>query len=99
MSVCCFDCKYLVKCDYGYSDYTVEGTTGYCLKNLNPGLPKDCWYEENRDRVPWTLDNCPGFQKGDVIFLNVEFEYEKPEDYTKDPELLALLVKHFIFLE
>ena len=37
----CLDCRFAVEEDYGYSNYTVEGTDVHCLKKLNSDLPKD----------------------------------------------------------
>lgn len=32
----CFNCKFYMTQDYGYSNYTVEGTDHHCLKQCNP---------------------------------------------------------------
>lgn len=42
----CTDCKYCVVHDFGYSNYTVEGTNIECLLNKNPHTPFDHWYGE-----------------------------------------------------
>lgn len=44
----CDECKFAELRDYGYSEYTVEGTEVLCLLDLNPDLPCDRWYGEDK---------------------------------------------------
>lgn len=66
----CDNCSRAVLRDYGYSDYTVEGTTVSCSLDLNPGLPADRWYGENE-----TLNfakKCRRFNEGSPEHFTVE---------------------------
>ena len=51
MSKNCSDCKHSVLVDYGYSNYTVEGTNVYCIKKLHPNPGFDNWYGDPSARV------------------------------------------------
>lgn len=42
----CRDCRFILTQDYGYSNYTVEGVTAYCLLEASPEMPTDNWYGE-----------------------------------------------------
>ena len=46
----CSHCDYAICEDYGYSNYTVEGTSIHCSLGLNPHGSFDRWYgEDDRD--------------------------------------------------
>lgn len=46
----CSNCNFAILQDFGYSNWTVEGTEVYCSKNLNPNGQFDRWYgEDERD--------------------------------------------------
>lgn len=88
----CNTCKYCVLEDYGYSNYTVEGTYQDCLLNLNPGFPVDHWYgktEENKGAV-----DCRRYVQGEPIELDVDRDYGYPEGYSDDQEIIELLIEY-----
>ena len=43
----CSECDFAILADFGYSNYTVEGTTVYCSKHLHPDGEFDHWYGES----------------------------------------------------
>lgn len=66
----CLDCKFCVQKDYGYSNYTVEGTEVFCGKRLHPDTPFDRWYGEEPKLA--FAKQCEGFEEGDAIKLDVD---------------------------
>lgn len=87
----CTDCRFCVETDYGYSNYSTEGTEVYCLLGLNPKLPEDRFYGEEPTLLYAT--KCDKFTPGDHPHLDVEHDCCGPETYTDDPEILVLLRK------
>lgn len=103
----CLVCVYCLRQDYGYSNWTVEGTTMFCLRGLNPSL--------DDSEVPWSqpskalaeaLDvalTCPSYRHGAPAHLDVDREgipYENPQpsdymDYAEDAEVAQLMWNHF----
>jgi len=77
----CLDCRFSVQEDYGYSNYTTEGTEFSCAKRLHPDGAFDRWYGE----APRLLfaQQCAGFEAGDGIEVDTEREAEPREG---DPE-------------
>lgn len=72
----CSDCVYAIIRDYGYSNYTVEGSDVYCSKSLNPNAPFDRWYGE--DKRDLFAEQCDSFKEG----YPVEIEVDWSGDYT-----------------
>lgn len=68
----CEDCKFALFQDYGYSNYTVEGITFYCLQNVNPKAPSDRFYGKNP--VLDFAENCEKYLKGEPIWIDVDCE-------------------------
>lgn len=68
----CNNCKYAIFQDYGYSNYTVEGTEFYCGKKQHPDGHFDRWYGEDA-RLQFA-EKCPTFEAGDPIEMDVEGE-------------------------
>lgn len=63
-TVCVFCCRE----DYGYSNWTVEGTSLFCLRGLNPALDgaEEPWREPSPELLK-ALDvaaTCPGVSSG-----------------------------------
>jgi hypothetical protein len=85
----CTDCKYCIEEDYGYSNYTVEGTSADCLLGLNASMPVDRgWGTEP------ALDfaaQCQRFTKGDSVQVDCDREAGALENYSEDEEVRALL--------
>lgn len=88
----CTDCKFCYEVDYGYSNYTVEGTTVYCLMGANPNFPKDRWYGEEPELE--FANQCSFFVEGDSVKRYVE---ESDEDLLGglDQEMKALMIEFF----
>lgn len=91
----CTDCKYRLAEDFGYSNYTVEGTTFHCLLKKHPEMPFDEFYGRDK-RLEYAV-HCDSFTAGESVFLDCDREALKNyEDklstaYTTDPEIAALL--------
>lgn len=90
----CNKCKYSLQEDEGYSNYTVEGTTIYCLLNLNADFPVDRFYGEE-PKLKFA-EKCPSFTAGDGVYVDVEREDQADGEklsagYTDDPEIAALV--------
>lgn len=70
----CMDCRFAVHADFGYSNYTTEGTTFSCAKKLHPDGEFDQFYGEDK-RLKYGAD-CNGFEKGEGVFMDVDHENE-----------------------
>lgn len=66
----CNECKFAMFEDYGYSNYTVEGTEFTCLKQAHPQGSFDSWYGEN-DKLK--ID-CGEFEEGDSVYIDVDMD-------------------------
>ncbi len=93
----CTDCKYCVEEEYGYSNYTVEGTEVDCLLGLNPSLPEDrFWGEEPALKF---AETCEKFEAGVGVDIDCDREDLTNSDdplssaYAEDPEIKLLLDK------
>ena len=87
----CNECKFCVLEDYGYSNYTVEGTNANCLLDLNPDFPTDNWYG---DAEAHDFANvCPRFKEGYATHVDVESENGTLLNYAQDDEVYAILEK------
>jgi len=93
----CDNCRFALMDDYGYSNYTVEGTDFTCLKGLHPAGTFDRFYGED-ERFRYAA-HCAGYSKGDHVWIDCDRErqvnYGDPYSatYTSDPEVAALLDK------
>lgn len=68
----CSKCKFFCSEDFGYSNYTVEGTTYSCLKKQ---------FEDSEDSdVKFADESCQKFEKGEPWYLDVDGEMEKPTE-------------------
>lgn len=91
----CDECKFCLLEDYGYSNYTVEGTYVHCLKRKHPESGFDQFFGED-ERLRFA-EKCESFTKGDPVFLDCDREDQKKYDdplsasYTSDPEVAPLL--------
>jgi hypothetical protein len=66
----CADCMYCIHQDYGYSNWTVEGTTSECSLNRRPD--SDCSCDISRGEL--FAVNCSFFRKGEPQYFNVDDE-------------------------
>jgi hypothetical protein len=78
----CTDCVFSIHKDFGYSNYTVEGTTIHCSKNLNPYLPSDRWYGENPALL--FAQYCESFDYGQPVTIDCDIENSFGRDWTPD---------------
>lgn len=86
----CTDCKFCLTYDYGYSDYTVEGTSVFCLKNKHPKNGFDRFYggDENLKYA----SKCPGFGKGHPVEITVEHPRPIADNVGHlDPKIVRLI--------
>jgi len=70
----CRNCKFAVHADYGYSNYTVEGTTFHCGKKLHPDDEFDEFYGDEKKLK--FAEQCQSFEAGDGIWMDVDTENE-----------------------
>jgi hypothetical protein len=68
----CLDCKHCLLEDFGYSNWTVEGTTVHCMKSKHPDNPFDRWYGEDKRLL--YANECKSFKRGDLQQLDVDGE-------------------------
>lgn len=87
----CEECVFLLREDVGYSNWTVEDTVLYCLKDLNPKLPTEEPYpvEKVADLVDFGR-TCPGRIKGVPLYVDVDREDDPAKDESILPEVLEL---------
>lgn len=89
----CEGCKFALFDDFGYSNYTVEGTTFHCLKTLHPDGQFDRFYGGNPQLN--FAEKCSGFFGGDPVCLDVDREdWERGtplSSLTTDPDVGPLL--------
>lgn len=85
----CGDCKFSVRQDYGYSNWTVEGTNFSCLKDLHPDREFDFFYGEP-DQLKYA-SSCQSYVFGAGLSIDCDNDDGWWGNYTVDPE-----VKQFI---
>jgi hypothetical protein len=68
----CNDCEFALFNDYGYSNYTVEGTEFFCTLNFHPADGFDRFYGTD-NRLAFA-DECPMFTVGEPILMDVDRE-------------------------
>jgi hypothetical protein len=87
----CTDCKYCIEEDYGYSNYTVEGTDVDCLIGAHPNFPVDRWYGEEPELE--YAENCEKFSEGECVQVDCDRDEGNLWNYSDDPEIIELLKK------
>ena len=70
----CDLCVHALLWDYGYSDYTVEGTNVICMQKLHPDPEFDRFYGPAAKLK--FAEQCPQFAPGQVDYLNVDYDDE-----------------------
>ena len=68
----CYNCELFSQSDYGYSNYTVEGTTLSCYMNKFDNV------ESNERDIKYTALDCEFFTKGDMWSFDVDGDNERP---------------------
>lgn len=88
----CEGCRYLMRMDTGYSNYTVTGTSVACLKGVNPGMPLCDEDVESAtfDAVMGFGETCATKSPGYGPWFDVDGDVTD-EDFKDDPEIYALL--------
>lgn len=84
----CKDCKYSYFQDYGYSNWTVEGTQFECLKSKHPEGSFDQFYGES-PRLKFA-NECESYVAGYGIYIDCDMEDGPIENYTSDKEILKI---------
>lgn len=87
----CAQCKYSIMTDYGYSNYTVEGTTFSCARRLHPLGEFDRFYGEN-PKLNYA-NECVSFVEGDGMDQDVDGEWESnlSEDHKATLKIMEML--------
>lgn len=85
----CMNCRFAVHMDFGYSNYTTEGTTFACAKKAHPDGEFDEFYGEDK-RLKYGAD-CKNFEAGEGVFMDVDHENEAE----LKPEQLEVLKMHY----
>lgn len=68
----CADCKHCLLEEYGYSNYTTEGTEFYCLIKKHPDDGFDAWYGSD-PRLNYA-HKCGSYVKGEGIDMDCDHE-------------------------
>lgn len=68
----CDQCRHAKLKQYGYSSYTVEGTTFSCVLECHPERSFDRWYGEDQ-RLKYA-NNCGSFREGTPIKIGTNGE-------------------------
>lgn len=76
----CNECKNALFEDFGYSNYTVEGTEFFCMVRAHPEDGFDRWFGED-ERLNFA-EQCPSFHEGPPIKMDVE--HDEKDDLTDE---------------
>lgn len=68
----CQKCIYGCHFDFGYSNYTTEGTEFFCAKSKHPDGHFDEFYGDDK-RLNYA-EKCDTYQEGDGLWMDVEHE-------------------------
>ena len=86
----CRECKFGVFQDYGYSNYTVEGTDFNCAKRMHPHGEFEPTFDDD-ERLKFAND-CHGYAAGNAVDLCVG---DGAEDLAPEQkEVYALHLSH-----
>ena len=91
----CVECKFCVVEDYGYSNWTVEGSDARCLLELSPFLPADNRWGEAEELDFANI--CPRYTAGDPVEIDVDHESGNILNYATDPEVRELIEKELLW--
>ncbi len=90
----CENCKFFVKKDYGYSNYTVEGTTGSCLAGKHPAAEFEVSYDSQPEYE--VAKQCSYYNKGECWDLDCDGENESPSDEWVKTEMRDFNIKEIV---
>ena len=88
----CYSCKCLVLQDYGYSNYTVEGTMVRCLKDKFKEFERDYFDPGNEGYLALAAKKCGCYLEGVPLSCDVDGEVEETKEQrirTIDKELAS----------
>ena len=68
----CANCIFAIFNDYGYSNYTTEGTEFFCAIKKHPADGFDRFYGE--DKRLQHAERCDMFHEGDAVDMDVDRE-------------------------
>ena len=92
----CETCQYFVREDYGYSNWTTEGTNGDCLLSLNSLLPADldAWGDKKSltERALAFGETCASRVEGEGPWFDCDGGVTN-ESYKDRPVIYQLLLK------
>ena len=88
----CTTCVLCHRSDYGYSNYTTEGTELSCLAGLNPGMEgqEEPWREMTPEFAA-ILDvarTCPRYREGVPLWTDVDHEELQYPSNTNSPDMI-----------
>lgn len=91
MSKSCLNCENCFQRDEGYSNYTVENTSVYCIIDKHPQGPFDRWYGEE-PKLKYA-EQCEHFSEGQSGMLDVDEEAwgeldQRFRDFAKENRLV-----------
>jgi hypothetical protein len=66
----CIECKFCMQQDYGYSNYTVEGTNARCLFGLVGEF--DTGEERQVEAAKQVCQGCPHFSQGTGLYFDCD---------------------------
>jgi len=93
----CYNCKFWLTKDKGYSNYSVLNTTVHCLKGkFEPHEDSYSWVNGKYDHDTFLkqAEKCDEFKDGDGISLDVD-HHSTIEDHKDDSELYNAAVEYF----
>lgn len=75
----CTACMFCKQSDFGYSNYTVEGTSVDCLWNANPKFPTDDSSEDKQAEASAYAEQCEFYREGTGLYFDCDRECEQSE--------------------
>lgn len=96
----CYNCKFFATQDEGYSNYTVENTSIYCLKkHFGMTYESYSWRDSNDSTKDHEFfkqgETCPDFIQETGTQAGFDVEGEVTNDYFKsDPDVYNALIEY-----
>ncbi len=91
----CDKCKFCVLEDYGYSNWTVEGTNVSCVLNLNPKFPADHRWGHSPEAE--FAKECSRYTQGDPVEIDVDQDLGHFLNYVDDDEVREIIEKEIMW--
>ena len=72
----CYNCRWALRQDTGYSNYTVLETEIHCLKNLSPYFPVNEGYgaESEDHKFMRVAELCNAYERGEPLYFDCDLE-------------------------